>query len=111
MRVFGSGPTTPIPISASPSRWWPPGKLVDAIAEYRTALRILPDTASFHDNLCVLLGRQGKLDEAIAEHRTAIRIQPDFANAHNTLGNILFKDQAGLQRGGRRISRGHSPSA
>ena len=65
------------------------GKLDEAIAEYLTAIRIQPDDATFHDNLCEALGQQGKVDEAIAEFKIAIRIQPDFANAHNTVGHIL----------------------
>ena len=66
------------------------GKLDEAIAEYRTAIRLQPDYATLHDNLGAALERQGKLDEAIAEYRTAIRIQPDFANAHNNLGTRLY---------------------
>jgi tetratricopeptide (TPR) repeat protein len=65
------------------------GRLDQAITEYRTAIRIQPDDATFHGNLGEALGRQGNIDEAIAEHRTAIRIQPDYANAHNNLGHIL----------------------
>ena len=66
------------------------GKLDEAVGEYRTAVRIQPENAEFHDTLSELLGKQRKLDEAIAEHRAAIRIQPDFAHAYNTMGDILF---------------------
>jgi superkiller protein 3 len=66
------------------------GKLDEAVAEYRIAIRIQPGIAEFHDTLSELLGKQGKVVEAIAEHRVAIRLQPDFANAYNTLGDILF---------------------
>ena len=65
------------------------GKLEEAIAEYRTAIRIQPDFALAHNNLGSALDRKGKRDEAIAEHRTAIRLQPDFALAHNNLGSAL----------------------
>ena len=40
------------------------GKLDEAIAEYREAIRLRPDDGPTHFNLGTALGRQGKLDEA-----------------------------------------------
>ena len=51
------------------------GKLDEAIAEYRTAIRLQPDDADAHTNLGIALRKQGKLDEAIAEYRAAIRLK------------------------------------
>jgi tetratricopeptide (TPR) repeat protein len=61
----------------------------EAIAEYRTAIRLQPDLALAHSKLGLALSAQGKVEEAIAEYRTAIRLQPDLALAHNNLGNAL----------------------
>ena len=61
----------------------------EAIAEFRTAIRLQPDDAVAHYNLGIALAAQGKLDEAIAEYRTAIRLKPDYAMAHNNLGLAL----------------------
>ena len=67
-----------------------PGRLPDAIAQYRAALAIRPDSARAHTDLgnalSKLPGRQG---EAIAEYRIALRISPDSAIPHNNLGNTL----------------------
>ena len=87
------------------------GRLDEAIAEYREALRLDKDFAVGHNNLGVALWRaairikqdfafaqdnlglvlkeKGLLDEAIAEYREAIRIKKDYAEAHTNLGNAL----------------------
>jgi tetratricopeptide (TPR) repeat protein len=65
------------------------GKLDEAIAEYRAAIRLKPDHAEPHYDLGVALAVQGKLDEAIAEYRAAIRIKPNHASAHYFLGKAL----------------------
>ena len=58
------------------------GKLEEAIAEYRTAIRLKPDYADAHTNLGAALNDQGKFAEAIPELREAIRLKPDYAGAH-----------------------------
>ncbi len=65
------------------------GKLDEAIAAYREAIRLNPDIAEAHVNLGFLLNQQGKFDESIAENRIAIRLKPDFVTAHNNLGFAL----------------------
>ena len=67
------------------------GKLAEAIAEYREAIRLQPNHEKAHNNLGLALQDQGKLAEAIAEFREAIRLQPDFAVAHCNLGLALVK--------------------
>ena len=71
------------------------GKLDEAIAAYRQAIRVKPDFADAHSNLGLALQEQGKLDEAIAAYRQAIGIKPDLAEAHSNLGNAL-KEQGKL---------------
>ena len=71
------------------------GKLDEAIAEYREAVRHQARRRRAHNNLGNALSDQGKLDEAIAEYRAAIRLKPDFAEAHYNLGNAL-RDQGKL---------------
>jgi len=67
-----------------------PGRLPDAIAEYRAALRIDPADGEAHNNLGNALARiPGRLPEAIAEYQAALRLEPDRAQPHNNLGNIL----------------------
>ena len=67
-----------------------PGRLPEAIAEYREAVRIEPDRADAHDNLGnALAGMPGRLPEAIAEFKAALRSEPDFVEAHVSLGKAL----------------------
>jgi tetratricopeptide (TPR) repeat protein len=67
-----------------------PGRLPEAIDEYRVALRILPDDAKEHHNLGLALAQvPGRAPEAIAEFQAALRIQPDAAEVHYNLGSVL----------------------
>jgi tetratricopeptide (TPR) repeat protein len=67
-----------------------PGRLDDAIAEYREAVRLRPEYAEAHFNLgCALERTPGGLAGAIAAYREAVRLKPDFAEAHNNLGSAL----------------------
>ena len=67
-----------------------PGRLPEAIAEYRQAVRIEPDRPDAHNNLGdALLLTPGGLPAAIAEYQAALRIHPDLAETHNNLGNAL----------------------
>jgi tetratricopeptide (TPR) repeat protein len=67
-----------------------PGRLPDAIAQFRAALRIDPDYAAAHANLgLALVNSGGPLPDAIAQYETALRIKPDLPEAHFNLGNAL----------------------
>ena len=65
------------------------GRLDEAIAAFRQAIRLKPDLAEAHSGLGDALAAQGKLDEAISACRQAIRAKPDLAAAHSSLGNTL----------------------
>ena len=65
------------------------GKLDEAIAAYREAIRLKPGYAEAHNNLGNALGEQGKHEEAEKELREAVRLKPDYAEAHSNLGNAL----------------------
>jgi protein O-mannosyl-transferase len=67
-----------------------PGRLPDAIAEYRAALRINPEDVEAHTNLGnALAATPGRMPEALAEFQAALRIDPNRAEPHNDLGNAL----------------------
>ena len=69
-----------------------PGRLPDAIAQYRAALAIRPDSARVHTDLGNALSKlPGRAPEAVAEYQAALRISPDSAIPHNNLGNTLAK--------------------
>ncbi len=67
-----------------------PGRMPQAIAEYRESLRIDPDPVDVHNNLAnALLATPGRLQDAIAEYRAATRLEPGRAEPHNNLANAL----------------------
>jgi tetratricopeptide (TPR) repeat protein len=74
-----------------------PGRLPDAITEYKAALRIRPDYADAHYNLGNALARiPARLPEAIPEYEAALRSKPDLAEAHYSLANALGHTQGRL---------------
>jgi hypothetical protein len=66
------------------------GRLDDAIASYRRALKIRPDYADAHNNLGSALQSIGQLNAALDSYRKAIELEPDHAEAHNSLGFALL---------------------
>ncbi|MEO6995063.1 MAG: tetratricopeptide repeat protein [Lacunisphaera sp.] len=64
-----------------------PGNRVEAMAEYRAALRLNPDFPDSHLGLGVELAATpaGRV-EAMAEYKRALALRPNYAEAHNALG-------------------------
>jgi tetratricopeptide (TPR) repeat protein len=65
------------------------GKLDEAVAAYREAIRLRLDFAQAYSGLVLALKAQGKLDEAVAAYRDVIRLKPDNAEAYFNLGGVL----------------------
>ena len=65
------------------------GRLDEAVAGFRHAVRLKPDFAEAHGNLGFALRNLGRLDEALATLRLAIQLKPDAALAYNNLGITL----------------------
>jgi tetratricopeptide (TPR) repeat protein len=68
-----------------------PGRMPDAIAEYREALRIYPNYAEAHNNLGAILLQSGSNTQAVMEYQAAVRLDPDYADAHSNLGSALSR--------------------
>jgi tetratricopeptide (TPR) repeat protein len=67
-----------------------PGRMPEAVSEYKEALRIDPGHADVHNNLAnVLSAIPGRLPEAISEYKLALRMEPQRAEPHNDLANAL----------------------
>jgi len=67
-----------------------PGHLLDAVAEYEEALRLMPDDAEIHNDLgSIYLGLPGRRDDAIAQYGEALRLRPGYFEVRNNLGNAL----------------------
>jgi len=61
------------------------GRLEEAIADLREALRLLPRQPVAHNNLGLALLRRGELDPAIAHFREALRLRPRYPTAQHNL--------------------------
>lgn len=67
------------------------GKLDEAAAEYRDALRLNPNFNLALINLSFVLSLQGKYDEALVPARAMVQLKPDSAVAHLILGRRLIE--------------------
>ena len=65
------------------------GRLADACASYRRAIRLRPDFAAAHNNLGRVLCEQGDFAAAVASCQRAIALDPRSVEAHANLGNAL----------------------
>ena len=65
------------------------GDLKTAVKDFRLAIRVNPNQASFYNNWGVALARLGKLSDAVYAYQEAIQLNPNLAQAHNNLGTAL----------------------
>jgi serine/threonine-protein kinase len=68
-----------------------PPKLEEAIACYRIALALRPQSPGVHLNFGNALREKGQLDQAIAAYEEAIRLKGDYVEAHLSLGVALYR--------------------
>src|SRR5262249_331918 len=66
------------------------GRLTEAKAHYRQALRLNPNHAESYNNFGNALREQGKLEEAQRQFRRALGLRPGYSEAHYNLGNVLL---------------------
>ncbi|CAB1085155.1 hypothetical protein D1AOALGA4SA_12648 [Olavius algarvensis Delta 1 endosymbiont] len=67
------------------------GRLQEAIAEYETAVKLMPHHYKAYYNLGVVYDQIGSIDKAVDNYKQSILIYPGFANAHFNLANIYHK--------------------
>jgi Flp pilus assembly protein TadD len=65
------------------------GRVGDAAARFERAVRLAPETRSYHSNLARADVTLGQWDRAIVEYREVVRLQPDDYAARNTLAMSL----------------------
>ena len=68
------------------------GRRLEAIEQYRIALKIDPGYASLHTNLGLELFAQGERQLAVEHYREALRIRPDFVLAHVGLASAFLTE-------------------
>jgi len=64
---------------------------VDALNEYREAIRLRPGYVRFHIELANLLDKTGATKEALTAFEDAIRLDPDYPGFRRDLAVVLFK--------------------
>lgn len=67
------------------------GRVVDAEAKFRQALRYKPDYGVAHLNLAMALREQGRMEEARAECYQAVEYRPQDPDAHSNLAVVLWR--------------------
>lgn len=67
------------------------GRVDEAMASFREALRVYPNHASAHYNLGVALAGLGRSAEALEHLGAAVRLEPTWADARLNLGNTLVR--------------------
>jgi predicted O-linked N-acetylglucosamine transferase (SPINDLY family) len=67
------------------------GRVDDALAKYRGALKRAPALADVHYNVGVLLARKGELAGAERSLDEALRLKPSWGQAHLALGHLFFR--------------------
>lgn len=65
------------------------GRVGEAVAQYREALRIRPDFVETRNSLGAALARLGLDGEAMAQYRKILECRPDHAAALNNIGLVL----------------------
>jgi tetratricopeptide (TPR) repeat protein len=65
------------------------GKVDEAIAHDREAIRLDPAYLPARQNLALLFIRLGRLDEAEKEYRAALTVDPSFVEGHHNLAYVL----------------------
>jgi tetratricopeptide (TPR) repeat protein len=65
------------------------GRLDEAIAHYREAIRLKPHLTKAHFNLAGAFLLQGDRDGAIAQYRRVLELDPEAPEAHHALGELL----------------------
>ena len=65
------------------------GRLEEAIANYKQALKLRPNWSDVYINLGVVQRKVGKLEEAITSYKTALELNANNPSVHNNLGNVL----------------------
>jgi len=66
------------------------GRIDEAIAHCREAIRLRPDHARAHANFGLALKRDARIDEAIREYETALHFKPDEPQIHHNLAIALL---------------------
>ncbi|MEA2060920.1 MAG: tetratricopeptide repeat protein [Thermodesulfobacteriota bacterium] len=69
------------------------GKLDDAVASFRSAVRFAPEMAEAWNNLGVAQDELNQTENALNSYKKALEIQPDYLSPHLNIGLVLQKTE------------------
>jgi tetratricopeptide (TPR) repeat protein len=87
-----SGPMSPGMYTNLGMAYLNDGRIPDALAAQREAVRLAPGWADARYNLANVLYRSGNRAEALTELREVVRLNPDYAEAWSYIGNLLEEE-------------------
>ena len=90
-----SGPMSPEMYTNLGMAYLEQGRVAEAVAANREAVRLAPQFADARYNLGIALYKNGDADGALAEFHEVVRLNPDFAEGWSYLGN-LFEERNNL---------------
>ena len=67
------------------------GRLEEAEASYRQAIKLKPNLAQAHNNLGIIMKELGRLEEAFSAFIQAINLKPDFTDAYANFAIAIKK--------------------
>ena len=73
------------------------GRLYEAIAQYRVALKLDPGYAAAHNNLAAAYAKQGRIDEAVDEMHAALQLEAANADYHYNFA-VLVSQQGDVEQ-------------
>ena len=65
----------------------------NTITFYNHALKVNPESGTFHSNLGIMLAQQGNYNSAIIHFKEGLRLMPDNIETYNNIGVVLAQQQ------------------
>ncbi|MBU0507764.1 tetratricopeptide repeat protein [bacterium] len=79
-------------LETAAGEWLVERRWEDALRFQREAVEILPDSATVHHNLAVILADLGRFEEARTEAQTALELNPDLESARRLLELLTARE-------------------
>lgn len=71
------------------------GRLEESLEKWSALADLLPQDATAHNNLGVVLKKMGENEKALSEYQKALALKPDYPEALNNTGILLMENSPG----------------